>query len=48
MVMAENWLEFAQKLAESARARVATDRKRLQEILAEHQRKQAPQQPASR
>jgi hypothetical protein len=42
--MAENWVEFAQKLAESARARVAADRRRLQEILAERQRNQTSKQ----
>lgn len=45
--MAVNWLEIAQKMAEAARARVAADRKRLKEILAERQRKQAPVQPSS-
>jgi hypothetical protein len=38
-----NWIELAQKMAESARAGVAIERKRLQEILAERQRKQRPQ-----
>jgi hypothetical protein len=38
--MAENLLEFAQKMAEAARAGLAIDRKRLKEILAERQRKQ--------
>jgi len=38
--MAVNWLEVAQKMAEAARARVAADRKRLREILAERQQKQ--------
>lgn len=42
--MAVNWLEFAQKMAQAARAGVAVERKRLQEILAERQRKQAPVQ----
>ena len=46
--MAINWLEFAQKMAESARARVAADRKRLQEILAERKAKQTPEQPVPR
>jgi hypothetical protein len=45
--MAVNWVELAQKMAEAARAQVAADRKRLQEILAERQRKQAPTQPSS-
>lgn len=44
-MMAENLLEFAQKLAEAARAGLAVERKRLQEILAERQRKQ-PTQPS--
>jgi len=48
MTMATNWLEFAQKMAESARARLAADRKRLQEILAERQRKQTSEQSTSR
>jgi len=46
--MAENWLEIAQKMAEAARASLARDRKRLQEILAERQQTQAPSNPASR
>jgi len=45
--MAVNWIELAQKMAESARARVAADRKRLREILAERQRKQGPAQSSS-
>jgi predicted transcriptional regulator len=32
--MAQDWLEIAQKMAESARARLAADRRRLKEILA--------------
>jgi hypothetical protein len=40
--MAVNWIEFAQKMAQTARAGVAIERKRLQEILAERQRKQQP------
>src|ERR1700730_730433 len=32
--MAVKWLEIAQKMAETARARVAADRKQLREILA--------------
>jgi len=39
--MAEKLLEYAQKLAENARVGVAIERKRLQEILAERQRKQS-------
>ncbi len=46
--MAVNWIELAYKMAESARARVAADRKRLREILAERQRKQPPAQSTSR
>jgi len=42
-----NWVEVAQKMAEAARAQVAADRKRLREILAERERKQAPAQPSS-
>jgi len=47
MYMAVNWIELAQKMAETARARVAADRKRLREILAERQRKQGPTQSPS-
>ena len=43
MSMAVNWIELAQKMAAAARAGVAIERKRLQEILAERQRKQQPQ-----
>jgi hypothetical protein len=43
--MAENLLEFAQKMAEAARAAVAVERKRLEEILAERQRKH-PAEPS--
>jgi len=39
MGMAVNWIELAQKMAQAARAGVAIERKRLQEILAERQRK---------
>jgi hypothetical protein len=46
--MAVNWLELAQKMAQAARDRVAADRKRLREILAERQQKQAPAQSSSR
>jgi hypothetical protein len=42
--MAENLLEYAQKMAENARAGLAIERKRLQEILVERQRKQ-PAEP---
>jgi hypothetical protein len=38
--MAENLLEYAQKMAENARAGLAIERKRLQEILADRPRKQ--------
>ena len=34
------WLEIAQKMAQAARAGLAIERKRLNEILAERQRKQ--------
>jgi hypothetical protein len=44
--MAVNWIELAQKMAETARASVKIERKRLQEILAERQRKQQPQSPS--
>jgi hypothetical protein len=44
--MAQNWLEFAQKMAQAARAGVAIERKRLQEILAQRDKKQ-PAQPSS-
>jgi hypothetical protein len=47
MVMAANWLELAQKMAHTARAGVAVERKRLNEILAERQRKQQPQASSS-
>ena len=40
--MAVNWTKWAQKLAEAARAGVAIEKKRLQEILAERQKKSAP------
>jgi hypothetical protein len=40
--MAVNWTEWAQKLAEAARAGVAIEKKRLQEILAERQKESAP------
>jgi hypothetical protein len=43
--MAQNWLEFAQKMAQAARAGVAIERKRLREILAERARQQAAQEP---
>jgi hypothetical protein len=42
--MAVDWIKVAQQWAETARARVAADRKRLQEILAERQRKQTAEQ----
>jgi hypothetical protein len=47
MAMAVDWIEIAQKMAETARARVAADRQRLREILAERQRKQGPAQSSS-
>jgi hypothetical protein len=40
--MAGKWLEIAQKMAEAARAGLAIERKRLNEILAERQRNQVP------
>jgi len=40
--MAGKWLEIAQKMAKAARAGLAIERKRLNEILAERQRKQVP------
>ncbi len=40
--MAVNWTEMAQKMADAARAGVAIEKKRLQEILAERQTKSAP------
>ena len=43
--MAVNWLEVAKKMAEDARAQLALNRKRLQEILAERARKQSAQGP---
>ena len=46
--MSVNWLEFAQKMAQAARAGVAAERERLKEILAERQRNQHPQQPTPR
>ena len=47
MSMAVNWLELAQKMAQAARAGVAIERKRLQEILAGRQRKQQSQPSSS-
>jgi len=38
--MAGKWLEIAQKMAQAARAGLAIERKRLNEILAERQRRQ--------
>jgi hypothetical protein len=40
--MAGKWLELAQKMAQAARAGLAIERKRLNEILAERQRNQGP------
>ncbi len=37
--MAVNWTEVAQKMPQAARAGVAIERKRLQELLAERQKK---------
>jgi len=40
--MAGKWLEIAHKMAQAARAGLAIERRRLNEILAERQRKQVP------
>ena len=40
--MTVNWTETAQKMAQAARAGVAIEKKRLQEILAERQKKSEP------
>jgi hypothetical protein len=40
--MAVNLMQMAQKMAQAARAGVAIEKKRLQEILAERQKKSAP------
>jgi hypothetical protein len=40
--MAGKWLELAQKMAQAARAGLAIERKRLNEILVERQRSQGP------
>jgi hypothetical protein len=40
--MAENLVELAQKMAQAARVGVAIEKKRLQEILVERQKKSAP------
>jgi hypothetical protein len=45
--MAENLLEYAQKLAENARAGLAIEKKRLQDMLAERQCNQ-PAQPSQK
>jgi hypothetical protein len=39
--MTVNWTEMAQKMAQAARAGVAIEKKRLQEILAERQKESA-------
>jgi hypothetical protein len=41
--MAGKWLKIAQKMARAARAGVAVEKKRLNDILAEQKRKQTPQ-----
>jgi hypothetical protein len=46
--MAGKWLEFAQKLAQAARAGLAIERRRLNELLTESQRKQNPSSQSSR
>jgi hypothetical protein len=43
--MAVNWLEVAKKMAEDARAQLALNRKRLQEIRAERARQGSAQEP---
>ncbi len=40
--MAVNWTEMAQKMAQAARAGLVIEKKRLQEILAERQKKSVP------
>jgi hypothetical protein len=40
--MAVNWTEMAQKMVQAARAGLAIEKKRLQEILAERQKKSVP------
>jgi hypothetical protein len=45
--MAGKWPEIAQKMVQAARAGLAIERKRLNEILAERQRKQVPQSSQS-
>src|SRR5437588_10373152 len=42
VIMAGKWLEIAQQMAQAARAGLAIERRRLNEILAERQRKQVP------
>ncbi|HWY22645.1 MAG TPA: hypothetical protein VNX26_15565 [Candidatus Acidoferrum sp.] len=42
LAMAGKWLEIAKKMVEGARAGLAIERKRLNEIIAERQRKQVP------
>jgi hypothetical protein len=46
--MAENLVELAQKMAEAARAGVAIEKKRLQEILVERQKKSASSSSSSK
>jgi hypothetical protein len=43
--MAVNWLEVAKKMAEDARAQLALNRKRLQEIRAERARQGSAPEP---
>ena len=43
--MAVNWLAVAKKMAEDARAQLAINRQRLQQILAERARQQATEEP---
>ncbi len=40
--MPVNWTEFAQKMAQAARAGLAIEKKRLQEMLAQRQEKSTP------
>ncbi len=42
LYMAVNWTEMAQKMAQAARAGLVIEKKRLQEILAERQKKSVP------
>lgn len=48
LAMAANWLEIAHQIAESARASLALNRKRLREILAKKQRQQQESHSSTR